>query len=183
MAVLRIEALELPGLLLFSPQVHRDDRGYFLETYRQNVYEQSGLTTRFVQDNHSRSVRGAVRGLHYQLLKPQGKLVRAARGSVFDVAVDVRRGSPQFGRWVGVVLDDVSHRQLYIPPGFAHGFCVMSESADVIYKCTEYFDASSERGVLWDDPDIGIEWPLACAPIVSEKDRGNPRLGDAELPP
>src|SRR5688572_20017603 len=104
MAVLRIEALELPGLLLFSPQVHRDDRGYFLETYRQNVYEQSGLTTRFVQDNHSRSVRGAVRGLHYQLVKPQGKLVRAARGSVFDVAVDVRRGSPQFGRWMGVVL-------------------------------------------------------------------------------
>jgi dTDP-4-dehydrorhamnose 3,5-epimerase len=179
---LRAEELELTGVVLFSPQIHRDARGYFVETYRQSAYAKWDVGAHFVQDNHSHSMRGVIRGLHYQIDKPQGKLVRVSRGSVFDVAVDVRRGSPQFGRWLGVVLDDASHHQLYIPPGFAHGFCVMSESADVVYKCTEYFDPQRERGLLWNDPDIGIDWPLANTPVLSEKDQKHPRLSEAVLP-
>ncbi|HXH03637.1 MAG TPA: dTDP-4-dehydrorhamnose 3,5-epimerase [Candidatus Competibacteraceae bacterium] len=165
---------ELPGVLLLEPRVFGDQRGFFLETYRHNLLREAGVPD-FVQDNHSRSRRGVLRGLHYQLVQPQGKLVRVARGRVFDVAVDVRRGSPSFGRWVGVELDDLAHRQLYIPPGFAHGFVVLSEEADFIYKCTDYYHPQSERGVAWNDPDIGIAWPLTEVSL-SDKDARNPRL-------
>jgi len=166
---------ELPGVLILEPKVFGDQRGFFMETYHQDRYRQAGLSQRFVQDNHSRSRRGVLRGLHYQLLQPQGKLVGVVRGRVFDVAVDIRQGSPTFGRWVSVVLDDQDHRQLYIPPGFAHGFCVLSAEADFVYKCTDYYHPESERGIAWNDPDIGIRWPdLEIA--LSNKDTHNPTL-------
>lgn len=173
---------ELPGVLIVEPRVFGDHRGFFLETYSAARYREAGIPAPFVQDNHSRSRRGVLRGLHYQLLQPQGKLVGVTRGAVFDVAVDVRRGSPSFGRWVGVTLDDRDHRQLYIPPGFAHGFCVLSEEADFVYKCTDYYHPQSERGVAWDDPAIGIAWPELDV-ALSDKDRRNPPLaGQPDLP-
>ncbi len=150
---------EIPDVLLLEPRVFGDSRGFFVETFRQSWLEEAGLDLRFVQDNQSRSSRGVLRGLHYQLQQPQGKLVRVAQGRVFDVAVDVRLGSPTFGRWTGAVLDDENHRQLYIPPGLAHGFVVLSETAEFLYKCTNYYHPPSENGILWNDPDIGIEWP------------------------
>ena len=165
----------LPGVLLLEPKVFGDVRGFFMETWQAARYSGAGMPERFVQDNHSRSRRGVLRGLHYQLTQPQGKLVWVTRGAVFDVAVDIRRGSPHFGRWYGCMLDDVDHRQLYIPPGFAHGFCVVSDEADFFYKCTDYYHPPSERGIAWDDPEIGIDWPLREVSL-SGKDQQNPRL-------
>ncbi|MFZ5723713.1 MAG: dTDP-4-dehydrorhamnose 3,5-epimerase [Pseudomonadota bacterium] len=169
----------LPGVLLIEPKVFGDERGFFVETYRESLLRDAGIAAAFVQDNHSRSRRGVLRGLHYQLVQPQGKLVRVSRGSVFDVAVDVRAGSPTFGRWYGAVLDDEQHRMMYVPPGFAHGFCVLSDVADFIYKCTDYYHPASEQGIAWNDPDIGIEWPdMGVAPMLSAKDTVNPLLRD-----
>jgi dTDP-4-dehydrorhamnose 3,5-epimerase len=173
-------ATGLPGVLLLEPTVFGDARGFFMETWQAARYHDLGMPKSFVQDNHSRSRRGVLRGLHYQLTQPQGKLVWVTRGAVFDVAVDVRRGSPNFGRWYGCVLDDVDHRQLYIPPGFAHGFCVLSDEADFFYKCTDYYHPASERGIAWDDPAIGIEWPLHDV-ALSAKDQVNPRLAEQAI--
>lgn len=181
---MKVIATELPGVLLLEPKVFGDGRGFFLETWQATRYAEAGLPERFVQDNQSRSQRGVLRGLHHQLIQPQGKLVWVTRGAVFDVAVDIRQGSPHFGRWYGCVLDDVDHRQLYIPPGFAHGFCVLSAEADFFYKCTDYYHPQSERGIAWDDPDIGIAWPLSEVSL-SGKDQQNRRLAaqaPADLP-
>ena len=171
----------LPGVYLFEPRVFGDERGFFLETFRRSALDEVGIELDFVQHNHSRSGRGVLRGLHFQTVQPQGKLVRAARGAIFDVAVDIRPSSAAYGQWVGFVLDDENHRQLYVPPGFAHGFLVMSEVADVVYKCTDYYHPESESGVAWNDPEIGIEWPLdevgMSKPILSRKDRDWPPLG------
>jgi dTDP-4-dehydrorhamnose 3,5-epimerase len=167
---LQIIQTSLPGVLLIQPKVFADPRGFFMETYRENVLAEAGMRETFVQDNHSRSSRGVLRGLHYQLQNPQAKLCRVASGEVLDVAVDVRIGSPNFGKWVGVVLSAENHTQIYIPKGFAHGFVVLSETVDFLYKCSDYFDASDDRGVLWNDPEIGIDWQID-APILSEKDK------------
>jgi dTDP-4-dehydrorhamnose 3,5-epimerase len=175
----------IPDVLLVRPVVHGDPRGFFLETWHQARYAGAGIPARFVQDNHSRSVRHTLRGLHYQVRLPQGKLVRAAAGAVFDVAVDLRRSSPTFGRWVGHVLSDENHHQLWVPPGFAHGFYVLTPSADLMYKCTEAYAPECDRTLRWDDPAVGIEWPLdgAGLPLLSPKDAGAPALGEAELYP
>ncbi|TBV79888.1 MAG: dTDP-4-dehydrorhamnose 3,5-epimerase [Desulfobulbaceae bacterium] len=167
----------LPGVMVLEPERYGDSRGFFLETYREDTLRSAGISRRFVQDNHSRSVRGVLRGLHYQLTQPQGKLVRVARGAVFDVAVDVRSGSPTFGRWYGATLDEENMRMMYIPPGFAHGFVVLTEIADFIYKCTDYYHPQSEQGILWNDPAIGIKWPVMEIRL-SEKDGNNPDLRD-----
>ncbi len=178
---MKITPQAIPEVLLLEPQVFGDERGFFVETSRQSVLDQAGIPP-LVQQNQSRSRMGVLRGLHYQLVQPQGKLVRCARGRVFDVAVDVRRGSPSFGQWVGVILDDRDHRQLWVPPGFAHGFLVLSEVADFCYQCSDYYHPASEQGIRWDDPDLGITWPEVEADIqLSAKDRANPRL--AEQPP
>jgi len=169
---LKITATVIPEVLVVEPDVFGDARGYFLETWHSARYAEAGIDAQFVQDNRSRSGRGVLRGLHYQLNQPQGKLVSVTLGKVFDVAVDIRRGSPWFGQWVGVELDDVSYRQLFVPPGFAHGFCVLSGSADFAYKCTEFYKPEDEHGILWNDPDIGIAWPGSDFQ-VSEKDAGN----------
>lgn len=165
----------LDGVLLIEPVVFRDTRGFFLETWHAGKYAAAGLDVRFVQDNHSKSQRGTLRGLHAQRRNPQGKLVRAVEGEIFDVAVDVRRGSPTFGKWVGEVLTAENFRQLYVPPGFVHGFCVLSETAQVEYKCTALYDPADELAVVWDDPEIAIVWPIA-EPLLSAKDRTAPRL-------
>ena len=162
-------------MLLIEPDVFRDRRGFFLETYHLKKYADGGVPGPFVQDNHSRSVQGTLRGLHAQLRRPQGKLVRAVEGEMFDVAVDIRRGSPTFGRSVGVVLSGENLHQLYIPPGFAHGFCVLSPTVHVEYKCTEFYDSGDEVSIAWNDPDLGIRWPVA-EPVVSAKDQRAPRL-------
>ncbi len=175
-----VHETELPGVLLRKPRVFSDERGFFLETYRETDCRGLGLQGRFVQDNYSRSSAGVLRGLHYQLGRPQAKLVQVLRGDVFDVAVDLRRGSPSFGRWAGFLLSGENHHQLYIPEGFAHGFCVLSESADFSYKCSDYYDPDSECGILWSDPDIGIVWPRDEF-SVSPKDAALPRL--SEQPP
>ncbi len=167
---LQIIETSLPGVLLIKPRVFADPRGFFLETYRQNVLAEAGIHETFVQDNHSHSSRGVLRGLHYQLRQPQAKLCRVARGEVLDIAVDVRLGSPNFGKWVGVALSGENHAQIYVPKGFAHGFVVRSETADFLYKCSDYFEASDDRGVLWNDPDIGVDWQTS-EPVLSEKDR------------
>ena len=167
----------LPGVLVLEPKLHGDSRGFFLETWREDTLKEAGIDERFVQDNHSRSTRGILRGLHYQLIQPQGKLVRVAQGAVFDVALDVRKGSPTFGQWTGATLDEESMRMMYIPPGFAHGFLVLSEIADFIYKCTDYYHPESEQGILWNDPAIGIEWPIEDVQL-SERDSNYPRLQD-----
>lgn len=174
---MRFLPTDLDGLLVVEPDVHRDARGFFLETWHQKKYAEAGISGPFVQDNHSRSVQGTLRGLHAQLRRPQGKLVRAVEGEMFDVAVDIRRGSPTFGRWYGTRLSGENFRQLWIPPGFAHGFCVLSPSLHVEYKCTDFYDPSDEVSIAWNDPEIAIDWPLAD-PIVSEKDRRAPRLKD-----
>ncbi len=162
----------IPDVLLIEPVVRSDQRGFFLETWHAAAYAERGISGPFVQDNHSRSVRGTLRGLHYQIEQPQGKLVQAVTGTVFDVAVDLRRGSPSFRRWVGVELSELNHRQLWVPPGFAHGFYVLSEQADLVYKCTDFYAAEHERTVRWDDPELAIDWPLigTAAPILSSKD-------------
>jgi dTDP-4-dehydrorhamnose 3,5-epimerase len=172
----------IPGVLVIEPDVHTDVRGFFLETYHAEKYRAGGIVDVFVQDNQSRSDGGTLRGLHLQLGRPQGKLIRVIEGSIFDVAVDVRRGSPTFGKWVGVTLSADNFKQCYIPKGFAHGFAVTSPVAQVEYKCTDVYDASSEIGIAWNDPDLGIAWPIAD-PVLSERDRRHPRLADvAELP-
>lgn len=162
----------LPGVKLLSPQVYEDHRGFFLESYNQRRLAEIGITDDFVQDNHSRSTRGVLRGLHYQLDRPQAKLVRATRGRVFDVVVDIRRGSPTFGRWTGAELSESNRHQLYAPGGFAHAFLVLSEVAEFQYKCSDFYSAESERGLPWDDPGIAIAWPLGeLSPILSDRDR------------
>ena len=167
----------LPGVLLIEPKAFKDDRGFFLEIYHWEKYLATGMDKPFVQDNHSHSFRGTLRGLHYQLKHPQGKLVYVIRGEVFDVAVDIRRGSSTFGQWTGTILSEKNRYQLFIPEGFAHGFCVISETADVLYKCTDLYAPGDEYGILWSDPVIGIDWPVEN-PILSEKDAESPRLMD-----
>ena len=172
----------LPGVKIITPRVFGDDRGFFLESWNARAFADAGLDVHFVQDNHSRSARSVLRGLHYQLANPQGKLVRVTTGAVFDVAVDVRRSSAHFGRWVGVELSEANKRMLWVPPGFAHGFVVLTETADFQYKCTTLYDPADERAVRWDDPAIGIDWPLAGAmPKLSGKDAAAPVLADAEV--
>ena len=175
---MKVTATENPEVLLIEPGVFRDPRGFFMETFHARKFRLQGLPELFVQDNHSRSSRGVLRGLHYQLKHPQGKLVRVVSGEVLDVAVDIRRGSPFFGRWIGSVLSEDNLKQMYIPPGFAHGFCVLSERADVLYKCTDFYTPGDEYGIAWDDPDIGIEWPELDY-VLSDKDRRYPHLKDS----
>ena len=172
---MQIRRADLPEVLLIEPTVHRDDRGFFLETYHARKYREAGINCSFVQDNHSRSVGGAVRGLHLQVRNPQAKLIRVIEGEIFDVAVDVRRGSPSFGRWVGVTLSAQNFLQCYIPEGFAHGFCVISKGAQVEYKCTAIYDPEDEIGIAWNDPSIGIAWPVS-QPILSQRDRQHASL-------
>ena len=178
----RIET-QLEGPVLIQPAVHGDRRGFFQETYRRARFAELGIGGEFVQDNHSRSVRGVVRGMHFQVGEGQAKLVRCARGAIYDVVVDIRRGSPTYGRWEAFELDDERHRQLFVPVGFAHGFCVRSEAADVIYKVSRYFDEALERGIAYDDPDVAIAWP-ELELTASERDRSAPLLREikAELP-
>ena len=165
---------------MIEPKVFGDDRGWFMETFNAAVFRERGLPETFLQDNHSFSIRGVVRGLHYQLREPQGKLVRCTRGTIFDVAVDIRRGSPHFGKWTGAELSEENRRMLWIPPGFAHGFAVRSETAEVIYKCTTLWDRDSDRSILWNDPDIAIGWGVPN-PLISSKDASGSRLRDAEV--
>ncbi len=178
-------ATELPDVVVLEPKIFGDDRGFFMETYNQDVFARlTGCRDVMVQDNHSRSVRGVLRGLHYQLPPmAQGKLVRAIAGEIFDVAVDIRRGSPTFGRWTGVHLSADNKRQLWIPPGFAHGFYTVSETAEVVYKVTALYAPAQDRGICWNDPDVGIRWPLVegAAPLLSGKDAAAKRLKDAEV--
>lgn len=173
----------IPDVVLIEPTVFGDERGFFMESYRRSWFEKFGVDVDFVQDNHSRSVREVLRGLHYQVRQPQGKLVRVTQGEVFDVAVDLRRASPTFGRWVGVVISGANKRMLWIPPGFAHGFYVLSESADFLYKCTDYYSAELERCIRWDDPVLAIDWPLSAgrSPVVSSKDAAGAAFADAEV--
>ncbi len=170
---------ELPGVVVLKPKVFGDARGFFAETYHKKKFADLGITERFVQDNHSRSVRGTLRGLHYQLSHPQAKLCRVVEGEVFDVAVDIRRGSPTFGKWVGVTLSADEMNQIFIPAGFAHGFVVLSETAQFLYKCSDFYDPSGEGGVAWNDPEIGIKWPVA-EPLLSGKDAGNLQINQIE---
>lgn len=174
----------IPEVMLFEPKVFGDERGFFFESYNENAFfAGTGLRLRFVQDNHSRSVKGVLRGLHYQIRQPQGKLVRVTQGEVFDVAVDIRRTSPTFGQWVGVHLSAENRRMLWVPEGFAHGFAVLSDTAEFLYKTTDFYAPADERSLLWNDPDIGISWPLHWAPTLSVKDQQAPRLRDAALFP
>ena len=177
--------LAIPDIVLFEPKVFADDRGFFMESFSQQIFQQlTGLDAAFVQDNHSKSARGVLRGLHYQLApKAQGKLVRVVRGTVFDVAVDIRRSSPSFGQWVGTELSETNRRQIWIPPGFAHGFLVLSESAEFLYKTTEYYAPDLERCILWNDPRLAIDWPAGVAPQLSAKDQQSPPFAAAEYFP
>jgi len=172
---MRVVPTALPGVLVVEPIVHRDARGFFLETFRADHYQAAGIPGPFVQDNHSRSVRGTIRGLHLQVGRPQGKLIRVVSGEIFDVAVDVRFGSPTFGQWVGVSLSAESFRQYFIPAGFAHGFSVQSDVAEIEYKCTDFYDPATEVGVAWDDPTLAIDWKVET-PILSPRDRAHPPL-------
>ena len=174
--------LAIPEVVLFEPKVFGDERGFFMESFNQAVFNKlTGLDVNFVQDNHSKSSQGVLRGLHYQLApKSQGKLVRAVRGAVFDVAVDIRKSSPTFGQWVGAELSEANHQQLWVPPGFAHGFVVLSESAEFLYKTTDYYAPDLERSILWNDPDLAIEWPDGIKPQLSPKDEQGRRFKDAE---
>ena len=167
---MKVLLTDLPGVLIIEPDVFQDTRGFFLETYHVQKYREAGIPEVFVQDNHSRSAQGTLRGLHAQRQHPQGKLVRAIQGEIFDVAVNIHPESPMFRCWVGVTLSAENFRQVYVPPGFAHGFCVLSEIAQVEYKCTDFYDPTDEIGILWNDPEIGIEWPIQ-EPILSDKDR------------
>jgi dTDP-4-dehydrorhamnose 3,5-epimerase len=171
----RVVRTELPGVLLIEPHVYRDGRGFFLETYHADRYREHGIPGPFVQDNRSCSTAGTLRGLHLQLARPQGKLIHVVDGEVFDVSVDVRRGSPTFGRWVSVVLSAENFRQVYVPPGFAHGFCVLSPIAQLEYKCTELYDPTTEIGIAWNDPTLAIQWPVAD-PLLSDRDARHPTL-------
>ena len=178
---MKVSPSALPEVLIIEPKVYGDSRGFFFESFNQRAFnEATGLDAKFVQDNHSRSAKGVLRGLHYQIQQPQGKLVRVVRGSVFDVAVDIRKSSSNFGRWVGVELTEENHRQLWVPPGFAHGFLVTSDTADFLYKTTDYYAPEFERSVAWNDPAIGVEWPLdGVAPQLSAKDKAGVSLENA----
>lgn len=179
---MKVIPTQLPEVLILEPTVFGDERGYFMESFNARVFrEATGLERDFVQDNLSRSARGVLRGLHYQLQQPQGKLVRVVNGEVFDVAVDVRKSSPTFGHWVGVNLSAENKRMLWVPEGFAHGFLVLSETADSYYKVTDYYAAEHDRSIRWDDADIGIFWPLEGEPVLSAKDAAAPRLREAEV--
>lgn len=174
---------DIPEVLILEPRVFGDSRGFFFESYNEQAFrELTGLAVHFVQDNHSRSSRGVLRGLHFQLTQPQGKLVRVVRGSAFDVAVDMRRSSPTYGRWVGVTLSEENQRQIWVPPGFAHGFQVTSDSADVLYKTTDYYAPAAERCVAWNAPELAIPWPIP-APLLSAKDQQAPAFSAAEAYP
>jgi len=174
----KVALTELPGVLLIEPDVYRDDRGFFVETFQvQRYLAAAGIELPFVQDNYSRSRRGVLRGLHMQAARPQGKLVRVARGEVFDVAADIDPKSATYGRWAGAILSDTNQHQLWIPPGYVHGYLVLSDVADFEYKCTDYYDPKSEAGVVWNDPDLRIEWPIA-EPTLSAKDRRLPTLAE-----
>ena len=175
--MIKLSPTSLPGVVIVEPKVFSDERGFFVENFNARDFEEAGLPTDFVQDNHSRSVRGVLRGLHYQYPAWQGKLARVLAGEVFDVAVDIRRSSLNFGRWFGIKLTADNHKQLYIPAGFAHGFCVLSPVAEMAYKCTALYKPSQDACVRWDDPDIGIDWPIGD-PILSPKDAAAPRLAD-----
>lgn len=172
----------IPDLLILEPKVFGDARGFFMESFNARSFQEAtGLNVDFVQDNHSRSAKGVLRGLHYQIQQAQGKLVRVVRGSVFDVAVDLRKGSPTFGKWEGVELSEENNRQFWIPPGFAHGFLVTSESADFLYKTTDYYAPEHERSLAWNDPDVGVEWPLDGEPLLSAKDLAGKSLDQCEM--
>jgi dTDP-4-dehydrorhamnose 3,5-epimerase len=179
---LNIRQTSLPGVLLIEPEVRGDDRGFFMETYRLDAFGAAGISAPFVQDNHSRSARGVLRGLHYQEPNAQGKLVRCTRGAIFDVAVDIRRGSPAFSQWFGIELSEANKLMLWVPPGFAHGFCAMEEGSDLVYKCTTLYEPTSDRAILWNDPEIGIVWPIG-EPVLSAKDTAAPRLAEATVLP
>ncbi len=174
--------LAIPEVVLIEPKVFGDSRGFFFESFNQKAFnEATGTNHQFVQDNHSRSAKGVLRGLHYQIQQPQGKLVRVAQGAVFDVAVDIRKSSPTFGQWVGEVLNADNHRQLWVPPGFAHGFMVLSETAEFLYKTTDYYAPVYERCIVWDDPDLAIDWPnIGMAPLLSAKDFAGRKLSNAD---
>jgi dTDP-4-dehydrorhamnose 3,5-epimerase len=175
---MHVEQTSLPGVLLITPVVHRDPRGFFVETYHQQRYQAAGVSALFVQDNRSQSVQGTLRGLHAQLNRPQAKLVHCVEGVIFDVAVDIRVGSPSFGKWTGAELSSATGRQIYIPTGFAHGFVVLSETAQVEYKCSDVYVPDDQLGVRWNDPALGINWPQAVEPILSDKDKVAPLLKD-----
>jgi dTDP-4-dehydrorhamnose 3,5-epimerase len=178
---MKISHTKLKGCVIIEPHVFGDERGFFLETFQAVRYEQeAGIDLPFFQDNHSRSARGVLRGLHFQKTKPQGKLVRVVRGEVYDVAVDIRKGSATFGEWEGIILSEDNKKQVWVPPGFAHGFIVLSETADFEYKCTDYYDPNDEGCILWNDPDLGIPWPVAN-PVLSTKDENAKRLVDHHL--
>ncbi len=173
---------KIPDVLIVEPQVFGDDRGFFLESFNEKTFkDNTGIQAQFVQDNHSRSVKNVVRGLHYQIKQPQGKLVRVVIGEVFDVAVDIRKNSPTFGQWTGCILSSENKRQMWIPEGFAHGFVVLSEIADFLYKTTDYYAPEYERSILWNDPELGIDWHLEDKPIISAKDKNAPPLSQAEV--
>lgn len=182
---MKVIETSLPGVKVIEPKVFGDDRGFFLETFSEQRYNEAGISETFIQDNHSRSQKGVLRGLHYQLNHPQGKLVSVTQGEVFDVAVDIRVGSRTFGQWHGELLNDKNHRQLYVPPGFAHGFIVLSDVVDFIYKCTEYYRPEDEKGLQWNDPELGIDWKMEN-PVLSTKDQDNKTLAElkanGELP-
>lgn len=177
---MEVEKTKLPGVVLLTPKIHGDERGFFMETFNQATFGNLGLPDSFVQDNHSRSSYGVLRGLHFQYPQWQGKLVRVLNGEIFDVAVDVRADSPSFGQWVGVTLSAENKQQLYIPSGYAHGFCVTSDIADVVYKCTSLYKPEDDVGIRWDDPDVNVEWPISD-PIVSTKDQAAARLRDIRI--
>lgn len=177
---MKVERTAIPEVLIIHPEVFGDARGFFMESFNEAAMAKIGLTQRFVQDNHSRSRRNVLRGLHYQIQNPQGKLVRVVAGEVFDVAVDIRRSSPTFGKWVGVYLSEENKCMFWLPPGFAHGFMVMSESADFLYKATDFYAPEHERTILWNDPGIGIQWPLKSDVVISAKDQRGVPLSEAE---
>jgi dTDP-4-dehydrorhamnose 3,5-epimerase len=177
-----VENTQIADVLLITPRVFADERGFFMETWNQNVFAKKGMNFNFVQDNHSKSVKGTLRGLHYQTENTQGKLVRVTLGKVFDVAVDLRKNSPTFGKWVGAVLSDENRQMLWVPPQFAHGFYVMSEIAEFQYKCTDFYNPAAEKTIIWNDSDIGIEWPLNSEqPLLSEKDEKGVPFCDAKV--
>jgi dTDP-4-dehydrorhamnose 3,5-epimerase len=178
---MKAQATQIPGVLIVEPAIFGDDRGFFLESYNEREMRNIGIDAHFVQDNHSRSQRNVLRGLHYQISQPQGKLVRVVSGKVYDVAVDVRRDSPAFGKWVGVELSAENKRMFWLPAGMAHGFVVLSDSADFLYKATEYYAPKFERTILWNDTELGIEWPLTGQPILSAKDAAAKTFRDAEV--
>jgi dTDP-4-dehydrorhamnose 3,5-epimerase len=179
---MQFEPTRLPEVILIKPRVFGDTRGYFFESWNQQQFVNAGIAARFVQDNHSHSVRHTLRGLHFQIRCPQGKLVQVVRGEVFDVAVDMRRSSPRFGQWVGALLSENNHQMLWVPPGFAHGYLALSDEIDFLYKCTDFYSPEHERAIRWDDPQIGVQWPLpeGVAPILSAKDAAAPLFKGAE---